>query len=253
MASRIPFDFALMDARHRPFVEGRRDDLLTFFQIIAQRNFVALAGCLVVGGLLLVWGSKSLIYDFSVKWISTEAVITQISPMQSGKRFNWWYLYTFKTKNGQSAEGKIVLDNNTAFLVGDRIPVVYVSGDPADNHYAKESMPRTVRDWFFVATSAFLLSSAAVRLHKAISHYRTLCRLARNGRPLPGKIVKAQLDAGRPTNLTVDIEYMFSISEGNTIEAYAQIPPVHLAHKTLPESGTVVAVWYAAEEGAVLI
>jgi hypothetical protein len=38
MALRVPFDFALMDRRHRPFVEGRRDAFLTPFQLIAEQK-----------------------------------------------------------------------------------------------------------------------------------------------------------------------------------------------------------------------
>jgi hypothetical protein len=36
--SRVPFDFALMDRRHRPFVEGRRDGFLTPLQLIGEQK-----------------------------------------------------------------------------------------------------------------------------------------------------------------------------------------------------------------------
>ncbi len=119
MTSRIPFDFTLTDARHRSFAEGRRDALLSLFQVIAARNVHAVVGCVLVGGLLLFWGGRSLIYDWSVEWRTAEALITQVSPVQSvqtSNRFNWWYFYRFTTDAGEGATGKIVLDKPGWYL-----------------------------------------------------------------------------------------------------------------------------------------
>jgi hypothetical protein len=253
MAARIPFDFTLIDRRHQAFVEGRRDTFLTFFQAIGLHGWV-LVSCALVAGLLFYWGSGSLIYDFSVKWLSAEAVITDAVPVSKGDHFDWWYLYSFKTADGGNAGGMIVESKRDKFAIGERVPVVYVQTDPKDNRYANDPLPRSVRDWFFIGLSLFLLRGAALTLRETFAGYRGLLRLARRGRPVPGYVVKAEF-ARSTTNqdLPVVIHFTFNTCTGAILDAIERLSFVHLAHKDIPEPGTTVAVWYATQEGCVLI
>lgn len=256
VTSRIPFDFTLMDARHRSFAEGRRDTMLSLFQVIAARNVPAVVGCVLVGGLLLFWGGRSLIYDWSVEWRTAEALITQVSPVpsvQNSSRFNWWYFYRFTTDAGEGAMGKIVLDKPGWYLVGDKIQVLYARSDPGDNRHAGEWLPRGYRDWFFVAMSAFLLGSAALGLRGGLAEYRALRRIARAGQPIPGEVVMAQLDQARIKELLVAIDYIFATPEGRPVQARAEIPLARLVPKILPKPGTRVAVWHAPNLGGLLL
>jgi hypothetical protein len=254
MAARIPFDFTLIDKRHQAFVEGRRDTFLTFLQVIGSARIVRLTGIAVVTSLIFYWGSRSLIYDFSVKWLTAEAVITAVTPVQKGDHFNWWYWYTFKTGDGKNAQGKIVLEDRNRFAIGERVPVVYVQSDPSDNRYANDPLPRSVRDWFFVGLSIFLLGSSAFWLREDLAYYRSLRRLARIGQPLPGHIVKAQFaGSAMDPDIPVEIDYTFKAYTGDILSAKARLALVHIARRTIPEPGTAVAVWHAAQEGSLLI
>jgi hypothetical protein len=122
MRSCVPFDFALMDRHHRPFIEGRRDLFITPFKSFANYKAV---GTAPVAALFLYVGASGLIRDFLVEWNTAEAMITQCVPRKYKDHFNWWCLYSFKTENDQEANGKIVLDESerNRFSAGDRIPV----------------------------------------------------------------------------------------------------------------------------------
>jgi hypothetical protein len=115
MVLRVPFDFALMGHRYRPFVEGRRHVFLMRLQLIGEQNrFKAVCNALVAAFFLCL-GASGLSHDFSVEWNTVEAVITQVVPMLKKDRFDWWYLYSFKTESGQNAQGKIVLIKGIGF------------------------------------------------------------------------------------------------------------------------------------------
>src|SRR5262249_49606900 len=154
--------------------------------------------------------------------------------VQKGNGFNWWYLYSFRTTDGHNAQGKIVLSERTRFDVGAKVPVVYVQSDPADNRYANDPMPRSVRDWFFIGLGLFMVGVIVLRLRADLAGYRHLRRLARFGLPLPGNIVKAHLaGAGMNPDLPVEIEYRFKTCAGETFDAKAQIKFVHLACRAI--------------------
>jgi hypothetical protein len=53
VAGRIPFPFTLIDKRHRPFVDGQRDTLLTLPQVVGPLPYAALVGLMLGGSLPL--------------------------------------------------------------------------------------------------------------------------------------------------------------------------------------------------------
>jgi hypothetical protein len=93
MRSRV-FDFALMDRRYRPFVEGRGDVFVTPFEVIGERKRFKIVCDALAAGLLLCLGASGLTYDFLVENNTAEAVITQAVPILKKDHVDWWYLYS---------------------------------------------------------------------------------------------------------------------------------------------------------------
>jgi hypothetical protein len=252
VAGRIPFPFTLIDARHRPFVEGRRDTILSLSQVVRSGNIVAFVTLWLMGLGCLFFGGRSIVYDLSVTWKTADAVVTNIT--LSG--------YTWKTYKFITEAGEIVYldDSAEAHANGDVVRVYYVESDPNDNYHADDPLPRSVRDWFFVAFGAFMLSAGVYCMRSALSIYRALLRLAHFGKPVPGEIINSQLlklkvgPEGIPEPLEVKIDYVIKTTDGNPIgEGSATMAPHHLSNLALPSVGTKVAVWYAEKEGAVLL
>jgi hypothetical protein len=253
MRSRVPFDFALMDRRHRPFVEGRRDAFLTPFQLIGERKRFKLLCEALVATFFLCLGVLGLIHDFSVEWNTAEAVIIGLTPMQKNDHFDWWYLYSFKMESGQGAQGKIVLSERDRFSVGDRIPVLYVRNDPQDNRYANDPLPRKFLYWVFVGAGVSVVGAAGLVLLREIEAYRAWRRVAFLGHPVPGEVISARwgpwVKSAKDPKL--DIEYMLNTPEGRNVRAQAQISASDVADKAEP--GVIVAVWYAPDRGYLLL
>ena len=263
MAGRIPFPFTLIDARHRPFVDGRRDTLLTLSQLVTSGNYVKIYGGVLVGLFFLFLGGRSLFYDLSVTWKTADARITDIQLRRSvdGKSYNHWYDYQFKTEAGKTVSGHIVLDSGGAYAIGDVVRVYYVESDPNDNYYADDPLPVSFRDWFFTGLGIFVLGVGVYRLRSDLGNYRALRRLAHSGKPLPGEIINSQflklkIDSdGTPEPLEVKIDYVAKTADGNPIGAGSatMAPQYLLTLPALPSVGTKVAIWYAEKEGAMLL
>jgi hypothetical protein len=197
IAGRISFPFTLIDARHRPFVDGRRDTLLTLSQVVRSGNTVAFVTLWLFGAALLFLGGRSLVSDHSVTWKTADAVVTNITPAFGGNSNNYWYFYEFKTEAGEMVSDYIVEDGAKAHAIGDVVPVYYVKSDPNDNYYADDPLPRAVRDWIFVGLGAFMLGAGVYCIRSALSVYRALRRLAHSGKPIPGEIINVQPVYGR--------------------------------------------------------
>ena len=260
MAGRIPFPFTLIDARHQPFVDGRRDTLLTLSQVVRSGNTVSFVTLWLFGAALLFLGGRSLVYDHSVTWKTADAVVTNITPAFSGNSNNYWYFYEFKTEAGGMLSNYIVEDSANEHAIGDGVPVYYVKSDPNDNYYADDPLPRAVRDWFFVGLGAFMLGAGVYWIRSALSIYRALRRLAHSGKPLPGEIINSQVlklkfgSDGTPEPLEVKLDYVAKTADGNPIGAGDVTMALHhMSQPAVPSVGTKVAIWYAEKEGAVLL
>jgi hypothetical protein len=255
VAERIPFPFTLIDARHRPFVDGRRDTLLTLSQVVRSGNTVAFVTLWLMGLLCLFFGGRSLVYDLSVTWKTADAAVTNMTllPTPPENSYKYWYFYEFKTEAGEIVQDHIVDDSAEAHAVGDVVRVYYVEHDPKDNYYADDPLPRGVRDWFFIGLGAFMLGGGVYCMRSALGNYRALRRLAHSGQPLPGEIINSQslmVDEA----LKVKIDYLAKTADGSPFAAGdVTMAIAHLAEPALPSVGTKVAIWYAEKEGAVLL
>jgi hypothetical protein len=255
VAGRIPFPFTLIDARHQPFVDGRRDTLLTLSQVVRSGNYVALVGTVLIGLFCLFFGGRSLVYDLSVTWKTADAAVTNMTllPTPPENSYKYWYFYEFKTEAGEIVQDHIVDDSAEAHAVGDVVRVYYVEHDPKDNYYADDPLPRGVRDWFFIGLGAFMLGGGVYCMRSALGNYRALRRLAHSGQPLPGEIINSQslmVDEA----LKVKIDYLAKTADGSPFAAGdVTMAIAHLAEPALPSVGSKVAIWYAEKEGAVLL
>ena len=253
MAGRISFPFTLIDARHRPFVDGRRDTLLTLSQVVRSGNTVAFVTLWLFGVALLFLGGRSLVSDHSVTWKTADAVVTNITPAFGGNSNNYWYFYEFKTEAGEMVSDYIVEDGAKAHAIGDVVPVYYVKSDPNDNYYADDPLPRAVRDWIFVGLGAFMLGAGVYCIRSALSVYRALRRLAHSGKPIPGEIINVQPVSGADT-AEIKINFLAKMADGNSMAGDVTMDVMALGHLVGPAlPGTKVAIWYAEKEGAVLL
>lgn len=244
MTSRIHFDFNLIDKRHKAFVEGKREGLLSLYHIVSRRSLVPLILRLALAAAALAFGGKSLIYDWSVAWNTTRAVIGNISVHQYKNSFNYWYEYSFRTEDGSSATGQLVLDDPNSYAVGASIPVIYVASDPGDNRYAHESMPRSVRDWAFVAVGGFVLGLAGFWLRGDFAEHKHWREVVRNGQPIRGVVTGARWFTDPVFINAVRVEYSTKPPGGFAVAGVSELPAAHLAARDLLEAGTAVAIWY---------
>lgn len=245
MAGRIPFPFTLIDARHRPFVEGRRDTLLSLSQVVRSGNIVAFVTLWLMGLGCLFFGGRSLVYDLSVTWKTADAVVTNIT-----LRGYSWKTYKFITEAGEI----VYLDDSAeAHAIGDVMRVYYVESDPNDNYHANDPLPRSVRDWFFVGFGAFMLGAGVYSLRSHLGYYRALRRLAHSGKPIPGEIINVQPVYGADS-AEIKINYLAKMADGNRMAGDVTMDVMALRHLVGPAlPGTKVAIWYAEKEGAVLL
>jgi hypothetical protein len=65
-------------------------------------------------------------------------------------------------------------------------------------------------------------------------------------------VVNAQWPKVGSSELAMGLSYAFNHPERGSCTAEAEVSPLYLPGKTLPEAGTAVAVW-CGEEGAVLL
>lgn len=147
---RIPFAYTLIDKRHKQFAEGQRDVLLTFAHCIFSPPFIFALIFESLGVFFFLWpGIRGLARDYFLwnDWLLTEATITSVVPLQSGDHFNWHYLYTFQTEDGQQASGKIVESSNNVYREGQNVPVRYQHTDPMENVYALDTMHKSTLYW----------------------------------------------------------------------------------------------------------
>jgi hypothetical protein len=251
--SRIPFTYTLIDKRHKPFVEGKRNVLLSPVHFIFSLGF--LMTLFFVGmGLSFLWkGISGLVHDFSVRndWVSTEASIVTIVPVQSGDRFNWYYFYTFQTDDGQQGSGKIVEDNRTAFSEGQQIPVRYLRTDPTENVYAREKMPKSVLYWVFVGIGSLWFFTAVKPTYRHLLGYRRIREVSRGGRVVPGEILAVKYPPKNSSDINVKLEYINTSSSGSNWKGRTSIPLMYLASD--PKPGTAVAIWWVKDGTTVLL
>jgi len=117
--SRVPFGYSLVDKRHKGFVDGQRDVLLSLAHVMLSKGFIL---TLILGGVglfgFLRLGIGGLAYGFSVRneWVTTDATIVSIVPVQRGDRFNWYYFYSFQTEDGEQVSGKTVEGRRDVFI-----------------------------------------------------------------------------------------------------------------------------------------
>lgn len=250
---RVPFAYTLIDKRHKRFAEGQRDVLLTFAHCIFSPTFIF---ALVFGGLgvfFFLWpGIRGLARDYSLRndWVLTEATITSVVPLQSGDHFNWHYLYTFQTKDGQRTSGKIVESSNNVYREGQNVPVRYLRTDPMENVYALDPMSKSILYWVFVGLGAFWVYVAATPIHRHLTQYRAIRKISRRGQIVPGQITAAHRPQAHSNSLNVRLDYTFTSPAGVQCQAREAISLMYLTDD--PEPGTAVAVWWT-QDGAMLL
>jgi hypothetical protein len=251
--SRVPFEHTLVDRRHQAFVDGERNLLLSPAQLIGSRGFIL---AIILGVGLLVFlriGIGGLLYDFSVRndWVTTDATIVSIVPMQSGDHFNWWYLYTFQTEDGEQGSGKVVEDGRDAFHEGQSIAVRYLRTNPGENVYAHEKMPKSVLYWVSVGLGARWVGVAGNSIRRIYLEYRALRAISRLGQAVRGEITGVPSPARFSSNVNVELEYVFTSPAGTRSKRRDAIAMLHLTGT--PEPGTAVAVWCVGDEVALLL
>jgi hypothetical protein len=239
-----------MAAAEVAIIEGRRDTLLSLSQVVRSGNIVAFVTLWLAGLAGLFFGGRSIVYDLSVTWKTADAVLTDITLLD----YPSWKTYRFITDAGQSVYPD---DSAKAYAKGGVVRMYYVESDPNDNYPADDPLPRSVRDWFFVALGAFMLSSGVYCMRSALSIYRALRRIAHSGKPIPGEITNSQLlklkvgPDGIPEPLEVKIDYVAIRADGDHFgSGEATIPLHHMPQPALPNVGTKVAIWYAEKERA---
>jgi hypothetical protein len=254
ITDRVPFEFTLVDKRHKPFVEGERNNLRSLAQYILYPGFIFAA---IMGGMGLLFfmrmGISGLAYNFSVRndWVTTEATIVAIVPVQFGDRFNWHYMYTFQTDDGQQGSGKIVEDNKYEFSEGQMVPVRYLRTNPKENVYANERMPKSVLYWVLVGIGSLWVYVCAKLMYRHFSEYITIKGFSQKGTAVPGRIVEIKFPPWHSDNKNVEIEYTFNALDGTWWKRRDSISLLYLVGK--PEPGTTVAVWWVTDEVAVLL
>lgn len=190
---RVLFEFTLVDKRHKPFVEGEGNSLRSLAQYILYPGFI-LAAIMAGMGLLFFMrmGISGLANNFSVRndWVTTEATIVSIVPVQFGDQFNWHYMYTFQTDDGQQVWGKIVEDNKYEFSEGQMVPLRYLRTNPKENVYANERMPKSVLYWVLVGIGSLWMYVCAKLLYRHFSEYLTIKGFSQKGTAVPGEIIE---------------------------------------------------------------
>lgn len=252
--SRVPFGYSLVDKRHKGFVDGQRDVLLSLAHVMLSKGFIV---TLILGGVglfgFLRLGIGGLAYGFSVRneWVTTDATIVSIVPVQRGDRFNWYYFYTFQTEDGEQVSGKTVEGRRDVFSEGQRIPVRYLRTNPRENVYANEKMPKSVLYWVLVAMGTLWVGVAANNVRQSFSGYRAMQAISHRGRAVPGEITGVSYPAWYSGGTNVEVDYVFTSPRGARLKRCDSVPAVHMTGS--PQPGTVVAVWYVGDAVALLL
>ena len=245
---RVPFAYTLIDKRHKQFVEGERDILLTFAHAIFSPTFIFALIFLGLGVFFFLWpGIRGLARDFSVRndWVFTDATIISIVPLPSGDRFNWHYRYTFQTEDGQRASGKIVESSNGVFREGQEVPVRYLRTDPTENVYALDPMPESVLYWVLVILGVGWVYITVMPIHRHLARYRVIRAISRQGQILSGEITAIHQPPAGSSSLDVKLEYAFTSPTGVRCQGREPISSIYLTGD--PKPGTTVAVWWTQD------
>jgi hypothetical protein len=255
---RVPFEYTLIDKRHRPFVEGKRDVLLSFVEVVGHWNLFTALVMGAIGLWFLVQGISGLAYGFSVRedWLTADATITTIVPIQSGDRFNWHYLYSFRTADGISASGSTVQDRRDVFREGQVVPVQYLQSNPEENALLKgEGLSKNVLYWVLVGIGLFwVVGVVYVRLRHGYRDYRALQQISRAWQIVPGEITDVS-DTGKwykaVEEMNYEVEYKFLSPLGSPMK---KRDPINILHVTKrPEPGMKVAVFCVGNTVAILL
>jgi hypothetical protein len=250
---RIPFEYTLIDKRHKPFVEGKRNVLITPVHFILNPGFLLVLFFGGMGLFFFLWqGIGGLAHYFSVRndWIVTDATIVSIVPVQHGDRFNWYYFYTFQTEDGQQESGKIVEKSRTVFREGQQIPVRYLSKDPTENVYALEKMPKSVLYWVFFGIGSLWTYTAVKLIYRHFLTYRTIQAVSRRGRIVPGEIIAVHFPPPHSNEMNVKLEYTITPLTSANWKGRDLIPLIYLVGN--PKPGIAVALWWA-QDGTVVV
>jgi hypothetical protein len=239
-SARVPFHFTLIDKRHRAFVEGQSDTLLSLLQLNASNSMVRLLSLLSIGLVFLYLGGKDLVHDALTPWERTEAVITNTAIAQSSNSFTTWYFYEFETPNGQRGDGKIV---GGQFVIGQRVPVLYSRRDPDENRYADDPLPKSVLDWFFIVMSVVFFAIVGRRARKTWLDHGTIRDFSYSGHAVPGIIIDTQQSSTFRRDFSYDVGYEYVTADGRHALGRQLVSMLSLTSKEALRPGTPVAIW----------
>ncbi len=249
-----PFEYTLIDKRHKPFMEGQSRKLLRLHHWLLSPDFI-LALFFTAMGLILFLrpGIEGLVHDYSVRndWLPAEATIVAITPQQSGDRFNWLYFYTFQTEDGRPGSGIIAEKDRNVFSQGQSVPILYLRTDPSENVYALDPLPKSILYWIFAGMGSlwvYIFTKAMVRQFTTV---RRIQAMSGRGQVLPGEILTVRHPPWFKTDLGVDFEYIYTSPNGRRLREWDTISSLNLAGN--PGPGTKVAVWWTADGTTILL
>ncbi len=237
--SRILFEYTLIDRRHRAFVAGRHDVLLTFADCFLSPRLLQAYLYLASGLVFVVWGVAGLVFEFSRRndWAFADATISIVVPVPAGDHFGWHSLYTFQTEDGQNASGWIVADDRGAFDAGEVVLVRYLRTDLAENALFREGIQKEDAYWVPVGIGALWIWVISKAFAQSFLEYRTLRELSAHGCAVPGEIT-----AVRFSRWDIGVQYTFTAPDG---QRWTVREPIFFAHIVGdPKPGTAVAVWH---------
>jgi hypothetical protein len=252
--SRVPFAYTLIDKRHKPFAEGKRDVLLTPAHLLISRVFIAALVFAGLGLAFFLWpGLSGLARDYAVRndWTTTDATIINVVMVQSGDEFIWHYIYTFQTADGRQVSGQIADSSRTAFTEGQQVPVRYLRSDPTENVYALDPLPIATLYWVQIGLGALFVYITARPLYRHIAAIGAIRAISRRGRVVPGQIFAVHFPPAQSSELDVEVEYTFTWPAGAYRRRCDKIPGTCLTG--VPRPGTAVAVWWVQEGLALLL
>ena len=114
--ARIPFAYALVDRRHRPYAAGRRPSPRRFVDNYGGGQLFLAACYLTVSLFLFGLGARGLIAGALISgvWRTATGTVTDVVPRQSGDRFVFDAYYTFTTVDNAEAHGSAPQDTVAA-------------------------------------------------------------------------------------------------------------------------------------------
>ena len=245
-ASRIPFDYELVDKRHRAFVEGRSSELLSFYDIWKE---VGITSTLIRLALPIFFFYMSvplpgIIYNNSVTWRTETAVVDRIYQQLGNSSVAYRYDYAFTASDGKTYRGFWVLGSGSAFRTGDGLPVRYVESDPSNNRPVNESFPKSMLLWVFFGIGALLLTPIVMLFQKIRAARSELRRLAKQGGAAAAVVTFCQQQG---LNLLVQYESQERVDDRPIFSGATETPFTAIASSAPPRPGTKVAVWNAPQ------